>query len=99
MTICLCHGGICELSICCSWPGGGVPPKENPPGIKNFFSPPPSPRRDVPESFFFPRAGLLMAVRENQPLVPRTLWLENTAQEPPAGHTAKNCWVTGTWGL
>ena len=21
MTICLCHGGICELSIRCSWPG------------------------------------------------------------------------------
>ena len=20
MTICLCHGGICELSIRCSWP-------------------------------------------------------------------------------
>jgi hypothetical protein len=22
MTICLCHGGICELSIRCSWPKG-----------------------------------------------------------------------------
>ena len=38
MTICLCHGGICELSIRCSWPplevqmcvwGGGVATKKD----------------------------------------------------------------------
>ena len=27
ITICLCHGGICELSICCSWPK--APPANN----------------------------------------------------------------------
>ena len=28
MTICLCHGGICELSIRCSWPLNPPPPRE-----------------------------------------------------------------------
>ena len=30
MTICLCHGGICELSIRCSWPLNPPPPPGRP---------------------------------------------------------------------
>ena len=26
MTMCLCHGGVCELSIRCSWPPCNPPP-------------------------------------------------------------------------
>ena len=38
MTICLCHGGICELSIRCSWP---LLPYRHPPTQGDIPTPPP----------------------------------------------------------